>query len=89
MKKHVILLAESRSDFAAELLETLNSAGIGVFRDPSAGGPGVYPPVGLLELQQPVAVVFELPKPATSAKLRAVVERAHDRGRASAARQNA
>jgi diguanylate cyclase (GGDEF)-like protein len=78
MKKHVILLAESRSEFASELLDTLNSAGIAVFRDPLAGGPGVYPPVGLLELQQPVAVVFELPKPATSAKLRAVVERAHE-----------
>ena len=78
MKKHVILLAESRSEFASELLDTLNSAGIGVFSDPLAGGPAVYPPAGLLELQQPVALVFELPKPTTSAKLRAIVERAHE-----------
>ena len=78
MKKHVILLAEPRSEFASELLETLNSAGIGVFSDPLAAGPGVYPPVGLQELQQPVAVVWELAKPATPAKLRAVVERAQE-----------
>jgi len=78
MKKHVILLAESRSEFASELLDTLNAAGIGVFRDPAAGGPGVYPLTGLLELQQPVAVVCELPKPATSAKLRTTLERAHE-----------
>ena len=78
MKKHIILLAESRSEFASELLETLNSAGIGVFSDPLAGGPGVYPTAGLLDLQEPVAVVCELPKQPASARLRAVVERAHE-----------
>lgn len=78
MKKHVILLADSRNEFASDLLETLNSAGVGVFTDPLAAGAGVYPQAGLLELQQPVAVVCELPKPAASAKLRAVVERAHE-----------
>jgi diguanylate cyclase (GGDEF)-like protein len=78
MKKHVILLAESRSEFASEVLDTLNSAGIGVFRGALAEGPGVHPPTCLLEFQQPVAVVFELPKPTTSAKLRAVLERVHE-----------
>ena len=78
MKKHVILLAESRSEFASELLNTLNTAGIGVFRNAVAEGPGVCPPTGPLELQEPVAVVCELTKPATSAKLRTVVERARE-----------
>lgn len=78
MKKHVILLAESRSDFASDLLETLNSAGIGVSRNPFAGELDFDPQAGLLELQEPVAVVCELPKPATPARLRSVMERAHE-----------
>lgn len=78
MKKHVILLADSRSEFASDLLEILNSAGIGVRRRPFTGEPHIDPQAGLLELQDPVAVVCELPKPATSGKLRAVMERAHE-----------
>lgn len=77
MKKHVILLGESRSEFTSDLLETLNSAGVGVFSDPFAG-PDVHPQAGLFELQEPVAVVCELPKRAAPAKLRSVVERAHE-----------
>jgi diguanylate cyclase (GGDEF)-like protein len=77
MKKHVILLAELRSEFASDLLEVLNSAGIGVSRNPFAGELDFDPPAGLFELQEPVAVVCELPKPATIARLRSVMERAH------------
>jgi diguanylate cyclase (GGDEF)-like protein len=77
MKKHVILLAELRSEFASELLEILSSAGIEVSQNPLAGEPDVHPQAGLAEFQPPVAVVCELPKPATAASLRGVMERAH------------
>ena len=77
MKKQVILLAESQSEFTSELLETLNSAGIAVsMRIAEAGG--VFPQIGPAELQQPVAVVCELPKPAAAAKLRALVANARE-----------
>ncbi len=78
MKKHVILLAESQSEFASDLLEILNSAGIAVSRNPSAEESNLNLQAGLLELPEPVAVVCELPKPGTAGKLRAVVERARE-----------
>jgi diguanylate cyclase (GGDEF)-like protein len=78
MKKHVILLADLRSEFASDLLETLNSAGIAVSRNPFAGELDFDPQAGPLELQEPVAVVCELPKPATAARLRSAMERARE-----------
>jgi len=78
MKKHVILLAESRSEFVSYLLENLNSAGIVVSQFRLTGATDVHTQADLVELQQPVAVVCELPKPAAVAKLRAVGERAHE-----------
>jgi diguanylate cyclase (GGDEF)-like protein len=78
MKKHVILLAEARSEFASDLLYTLTAAGIGVFSDPLAGRPEVCPTGDVMDLQPPVAIVVELPKPPSPARLRAVIESAHE-----------
>ena len=78
MKKHVILLAESRSEFASELLELLNSAGIVVSTSGLAEARDRHPETDPGELQQPVAVICELPKPAAAAKLRAFVETARE-----------
>lgn len=77
MKKHVILLAELPSEFASELHEILSSAGIEVSRNPLAGEPEVHLQAGFAKLEPPVAVVCELTKPATPARLRGVMERAH------------
>lgn len=78
MKKHVILLAELQSEFASELLEVLNSAGIAVSGDGIARAGEVHPQADIVKLQPPMAVVCELPKPVAVAKLRAYVERAHE-----------
>lgn len=87
MKKHVILLAELRSEFlpaelgsefGSDLLEILNSAGIVVSRFRLAGATDALQQADAVDLQQPVAVVCELPRTAPVAKLRAIVDRAHE-----------
>jgi diguanylate cyclase (GGDEF)-like protein len=77
MKKHVILLAELQSEFASEVLEVLISAGLVVSRCRIAETTGQLQ-ADIVDLQSPVAVVSELPKPTAVTKLRAVVEQADE-----------
>lgn len=78
MKKHVILLSELQGEFASDLLEILNSAGIVVSRFRLAEPIDTPLQTDLVELPQPVAVVCELSKPAAAQKLRAMVDRARE-----------
>ena len=77
MKKQVILLAEFNSELAGELVHILSSAGLVCSRY-QLGMDGAQPPGGHeLPDTAPVAVVCDLPKTGGTAKLRAVVETAH------------
>lgn len=78
MKKHVILLTECQSEFASELVEVLISAGIVVSRCRTEGANGAQLQADIVDLQAPVAIVCELPKPAAVTNLQAVVEQARE-----------